>query len=138
MEYSHYLKDRHPELHITSEVMQASAEKRMLAQMVSWGQMAGFAVTFFGTPIFQALSVPVPEWANYMQENKGIAIGAFFMGNMVVSSCVQTGAFEVYFGGELLHSKIKTGQLPDIHVLMDNVSKMSPKGSPEPKQVNSH
>ena len=119
MEYSHYIKDRHPGLHITSEIMQASPEKRMLAQMVSWGQMAGFVLTFFGNHVFGALSMPVPDWANYMQENKGLAIGAFFVGNIVVSSCVQTGAFEVYLGGELLHSKIDTGRLPDIHTLMD-------------------
>jgi selT/selW/selH-like putative selenoprotein len=31
---------------------------------------------------------------------------------------LQTGAFEVYLGGRLLHSKIKTGVLPDFDELV--------------------
>ena len=32
-----------------------------------------------------------------MQENKGLAIGGFFMGNIITGNLVQTGAFEVSF-----------------------------------------
>mmetsp|Transcript_1136 Transcript_1136/g.3568 ORF Transcript_1136/g.3568 Transcript_1136/m.3568 type:complete len:103 (+) Transcript_1136:135-443(+) len=94
--------------------------------MVSYAQMAGFAVAFFGTQMFAALSMPVPQWANYMQENKGTAIMGFFLGNMVISGLIATNAFEVYLGGELVHSKIKTGVLPDIHWLVKELVSRNP------------
>mmetsp|Transcript_21297 Transcript_21297/g.42958 ORF Transcript_21297/g.42958 Transcript_21297/m.42958 type:complete len:131 (-) Transcript_21297:168-560(-) len=118
MEYSHFLKEKYPSLQISSEVKQASQEKLMLAQVVSWIQMGGFAISFFGQPIFNAISMPQPAWAAYLQENKGIAIMCFFFGNSVVSSMVQTGAFEVFLGGELIHSKIESGQLPEVNHLL--------------------
>mmetsp|Transcript_6251 Transcript_6251/g.14383 ORF Transcript_6251/g.14383 Transcript_6251/m.14383 type:complete len:97 (+) Transcript_6251:335-625(+) len=88
--------------------------------------MAGFAVSFFGTQIFAALSMPVPQFVNYMQENKGTAIMGFFLGNMVISGLIATNAFEVYLGGELVHSKIKTGVLPDIHWLVKELVSRNP------------
>eukprot|EP00961_Rhodomonas_salina_P048475 650750-Rhodomonas_salina.2 len=92
MEYAHFLKEKYPTLQISSEVKQASQDKLMLAQAVSWIQMGGFAISFFGAPIFQALSIPEPGWAKYLQENKGVAIMAFFFGNSVVSSMVQVAS----------------------------------------------
>jgi hypothetical protein len=52
---------------VTADVMQASSENRMIASLVGYAQMAGFAVAFFGQAIFAALSMPQPEWATYMQ-----------------------------------------------------------------------
>lgn len=118
MEYSHFLKEKFPQLHITSDVAQATPDKLMMAQVVSYVQMFGFAITFFATPLFGFMSMPVPAWAEYLSENKGVAIAGFFLGNIVVSNMVQTGAFELYLGGDLIHSKIETGQLPEISGLM--------------------
>mmetsp|Transcript_49181 Transcript_49181/g.100418 ORF Transcript_49181/g.100418 Transcript_49181/m.100418 type:complete len:131 (-) Transcript_49181:397-789(-) len=118
MEYSQFLKEKFPQLHITSDVAQATPDKLMMAQMVSWAQMGGFAITFFASPLFGMLSMPVPAWAEYLSENKGVAIAGFFLGNIIVSNMVQTGAFEMHLGGELIHSKIQTGALPEISGLM--------------------
>lgn len=63
-----------------------------------------------------------PEWAVYLQENRGMAIMGFFMGNIIVGSLVQTGAFEIYLGPDLMHSKIATGVLPDINWLIREVN----------------
>jgi len=112
---------------VTAEVKQASDEKRMFASLVGYAQMAGFAVAFFGQAIFAALNSPQPEWAAYLQENRGLAIGGFFMGNIIVGNLVQTGAFEVYLGPELLHSKIATGVLPDIHWLIKELGSRNPQ-----------
>jgi hypothetical protein len=49
------------------------------------------------------------------------------MGNIIVGNLVQTGAFEVYLGPELLHSKIATGVLPDIHWLIKELGSRNPQ-----------
>jgi len=126
MEYSQYCQKQYPGIKVTADVMQAPPEKRMAASMVGYAQMAGFAVAFIGQAIFAALSMPQPEWAVYLQDNRGLAIMGFFMGNIVVGNLVQTGAFEVYLGPELLHSKIATGVLPDINWLVKELDSRNP------------
>jgi len=126
-EYAQFCERQYPGIKVTAEIMQASNENRMIASMVGYAQMAGFAVAFFGPAIFGALSMPQPEWATYMQENKGLAIGGFFMGNIVVGNLVQTGAFEIYLGAELVHSKIASGVLPDVNWLVKELASRNPE-----------
>lgn len=38
----------------------------------------------------------------------------FFAGNMVTNSLSQTGAFEVYYDGVLVWSKLQSGQPPNL------------------------
>mmetsp|Transcript_15592 Transcript_15592/g.30789 ORF Transcript_15592/g.30789 Transcript_15592/m.30789 type:complete len:176 (+) Transcript_15592:368-895(+) len=126
MEYSYHLKQRFPALHITAEVQVPPVQNRVAATIVGYAQMVGFVVSFFGDSVFQALSMPVPEWAKYAQENKGTAVMLFFVGNMVSNSLTQTGAFEVYMGGKLVHSKIQSGGVPDFNQLSLKIHQMNP------------
>uniref|UniRef100_A0A7S0VE78 Selenoprotein T n=1 Tax=Hemiselmis tepida TaxID=464990 RepID=A0A7S0VE78_9CRYP len=134
MEYSYHLKQRFPALHITAEVQVPPVQNRMAATMVGYAQMASFVVSFFGDAVFQALSMPVPDWAKYAQENKGTAVMLFFVGNMVSNSLTQTGAFEVYLGGQLIHSKIQTGGVPDFNALVAKVHSVNPDLQMAPPQ----
>lgn len=88
MEYSHHLRMRYPNLHITDDLMPIPRERQFLASLVGYAQMGGFAVAFFGAQIFGALSMPVPPWAQYLQENKGMSVGIFFVGNIVNSNLI--------------------------------------------------
>ena len=135
MEYSQYCQRQYPGMQVTADVMQAPSENRMIASLVGYAQMAGFAVAFFGQAIFAALSMPEPPWAVYLQENRGFSIMFFFMGNIIVGSLVQTGAFEVYLGPDLIHSKIQTGVLPDINWLIQELATRNPElpNMPHPK-----
>ena len=89
MEYSHFLQQKYPGIQCTNAVKQASDRNLMLAQMVSYAQVAGFATAFFGSAIFNAMSMPVPVWATWVEQNRGFAIAGFFLSNTVVSSLVQ-------------------------------------------------
>jgi hypothetical protein len=92
MEYAHHLRMKYPNLHITDDLMPVPKHKQYLASLVGYAQMGGFAVAFFGTQIFGALSVPVPHWAQYLQENKGATIGIFFVGNIINSNLISVRA----------------------------------------------
>ena len=88
MEYAHHLRMRFPQLHITDDLMPVPPHKQYLATVVSYCQMGGFLMAFFGSQIFSALSMPVPAWAQYLQENKGMSIGIFFFGNIINSNLI--------------------------------------------------
>lgn len=65
--------------------------------------------------VFPVLRVPVPPWYRSMTENRIAAIMmTFFAGNMVTNSLSQTGAFEVYYDGVLVWSKLQSGQPPNL------------------------
>lgn len=134
MEYSYHLQQRFPSLHVTAEILQPPARNQMIAQGVGVAQIVGFCVAFFGDQIFAALSAPVPDWAKYLQDNRGMAIFAWFLSNMFVNSLTQTGAFELYLGGELIHSKIKTGVVPDFNFLVARINSMNPNLANAPRQ----
>jgi Rdx family len=38
----------------------------------------------------------------------------FFVCNQVSNALASSGAFEVYYGGHLIHSKLQTGEVPDL------------------------
>lgn len=72
-----------------------------------------------GTKVFDLFGVPVPAWYSGLQESKMMTIvGIFFLGNMVESSLLSSGAFEVAFNGEKVWSKLETGYLPSLEHLI--------------------
>lgn len=65
--------------------------------------------------VFPALRVPAPPWYRAMTENRiATVLMAFFAGNVVTNSLSQTGAFEVYYDGALVWSKLQSGQPPNL------------------------
>jgi len=81
--------------------------------------MALLLIMLTGTKLFDVFGVPVPEWYHGLQENKMMAmVGCFFMGNMVESSLLSSGAFEVSVNDEMLWSKMETGYLPSLEHLI--------------------
>jgi selT/selW/selH-like putative selenoprotein len=70
-----------------------------------------------------ALGVTLPaELAASLAANKlQILMGAFFVGNMLQGALLNTGAFEVMVGGELVFSKLATGRMPTLPELFAGV-----------------
>jgi len=81
--------------------------------------MGGLLVLMTGNKAFDLFGVPVPQWYTSLQENKIMTmVGIFFMGNMVESSMLSSGAFEVTVNGEPVWSKIEMGYLPSLEHLI--------------------
>jgi len=90
-----------------------------LAQVVSTitGGMwfAGLALLFAGDTIMPMIGfTEEPVLYKYMKENKMLVGGALFIANNIGNGMLSTGAFEVYYNGELIFSKLKTGQVPRV------------------------
>lgn len=84
-----------------------------IAKGISMLQMAFIGAVLAGESALRMVGINNnPEWFAAVQENKiGACMGAWFFGNSIVSSFHSTGAFEVYFDGKEVFSKLKTGGL---------------------------
>ncbi len=62
-------------------------------------------------------------WYQKVQDNKWLIILGAFMGlNFLKGMLEGTGAFEVYFNGELIHSKLQTGRMPELHDILSKLN----------------
>mmetsp|Transcript_44759 Transcript_44759/g.54802 ORF Transcript_44759/g.54802 Transcript_44759/m.54802 type:complete len:109 (-) Transcript_44759:196-522(-) len=76
-------------------------------------QMVSFALLFGGDGIFGALKVPKPDFLSMLQENRMMAtMGVWLVGNMLSAQLLNTGAFEIQHGDQLIWSSLDTKRLP--------------------------
>lgn len=100
--------------------------KRMLSKLVPVVQFAGIALVVGGDHIFPRLGYAVPPtWYNSLRQNRfGAAAGVWIIGNALQNTLHSTGAFEVYFDGHLIFSKLKEKRFPDEFELRELVGKV--------------
>lgn len=68
----------------------------------------------FGDKIFTAMGiVPPPIYYTLVEKKWMVIIGSYFLTNQLSASLLNSGAFEVYVNGDLVHSKLATGKVPD-------------------------
>jgi len=75
---------------------------------------------------------PMPEWLAKMQESKMYTcLMVFFLSNAIESTLVSTGAFEIFANGELISSKLETGNVPQPPSIISKLDEMlgKPPGS---------
>jgi len=101
-----------------------------MSKILFYVRMGVLLVLLTGTKAFELFGVAVPEWYVGLQENKMMAmVGIFFMGNMMESSLLSSGAFEVTVNGENVWSKLDTGYLPSLEHLISLVDDKLGKGA---------
>lgn len=87
-------------------------------RFVVWAQMVVLACVLVGETVCAVLQVPVPGWMKDLHSNKfQSAMMTYVFGNFISTNALNTGAFEVFFDGDLISSKLSTGALPKIDVI---------------------
>ena len=72
----------------------------MLANVVNYAKWAFLIFMMLGERVFAYIGKPVPDWYLGMKQKSWMyMMGAFFFTNMVYTSLVSTGAFEIYVDG---------------------------------------
>ena len=95
-------------------------EKKLIATCLQYVQYALMLVLFAGDWIFQKLNMAPPAIYLKAKENKMIAfIVVFFVGSNIIGAFLQTGAFEIYFDGQQIFSKLQAGRLPALNEIED-------------------
>ena len=104
-----------PGVEVIGSTYPLSRTQALAAQAVGVAQLGALAAIFAGDQIFAALGAgpPPPAWLARLTANKPTAaLGAWLGGNMLTSAVTGTGAFEIYFDGDLVSSKLATGRFP--------------------------
>lgn len=80
----------------------------MIGQALSAAFYIGLVVAFFGSKFLP------PNVTEFINNNTMMFYGALFVCNMIGNNLLQSGAFEVFVDGKLVHSKLQSGSLPDV------------------------
>ena len=75
-------------------------------------QMLVPGLYFFGEQLFGLIGRAPPEVVASMHANPIMALGAFFGVHALQSTLKSINAFEITYNGNVLHSKIKSGNFP--------------------------
>jgi len=118
MELQHALRLQHPQLQSHGMNHPPSEQNQMIAQLIGYLQMAGFGLLFAGSYLFQMLKIPEPELVQWMSNNKMNSFCLVFMMGMVSTQLMATGAFEVYYNGNCIFSKLEEGRMPHVQELV--------------------
>ncbi|EIE21618.1 hypothetical protein COCSUDRAFT_56825 [Coccomyxa subellipsoidea C-169] len=91
-----------------------------MSKVVAVAQYGSIGVLLGGEQLFGALGVPVPElYQQYKDKRTGIVMGVWLLGNALQNQLVSTGAFEVYYDGQRVFSKLETSRVPSLDELID-------------------
>jgi len=121
MQLQHELRLQFPQLQSHGMNHPPTPQNAMIAQLIGYAQMAAFGVLFFGSLIFQTLKMPEPDIVKWMSENKMNSFCMIFMMGFMSTQLMATGAFEVYYNGNLIYSKLDEGRIPHVHDLVRNL-----------------
>jgi len=72
---------------------------------------------FFGEQLFAAVRRPAPAVLQQMHDNKLITAAGVYGLDVLAQTAKSINAFEITYNGNLLHSKLNTGQFPDANEL---------------------
>jgi len=112
------LEEHAPGLEVVGSNYPMSPLKAFLAKLVTGAQMGVLGLTLGGEQLF-----PVrPPWLKALQESKlQSCLMAWFAGNMVSQNLRATGAFEVYYDGVTLFSKLDSGRAPELALVVRDI-----------------
>lgn len=119
------LEQSFPGMEVVGSTYPVSPVKQGLAQAVGLAQMGGFAFVIFGERIFEMLGYAAPPefYQQNVQQNKfGVGVGVWFVGNFLQNQLISTGAFEVYYDGALVFSKLAEHRMPRVEELLEGIT----------------
>jgi len=122
MQVKQALEQRFPGIEVQGGAYPVAPAKAALgkAMMILQFTLIGFVV--FGDQLFAALGMQAPGFYADIRDKKLVfGMGAWFLGNMVQSSLNSTGAFEIFFSGSKVFSKLVTEQMPILTDVFDSI-----------------
>ncbi|GBG63008.1 hypothetical protein CBR_g34707 [Chara braunii] len=123
MQVKGILHERFPGVPIVDTTYPAPWRNRMIANLVGAGQVAAIGIGLVGDRLPPPMQSVIPQGIlDLARQNKGMFLGgAFVLGNMLRSAVLTTGAFEVYYDGKLIFSKLEQGRLPAEYELVQGL-----------------
>jgi len=88
---------------------------------VRGAQSASLGFFFFGEAAFAKMGRAPPRALQQLHENKLIAVGGLYFLDVIAQTLKAINAFEITYNGQLLHSKLKSGQFPDVAAVVEKL-----------------
>ncbi|CAJ0956331.1 unnamed protein product, partial [Mesorhabditis belari] len=121
-QYSQFIHEKYPNMQVEGQNYPTAPWKSYLAQFLGIFKLALIASVISGSNPFERLGFGYPTILQWAHNNKlSSCMMAFLLSNMVESSLLSSGAFEVYLGKELLWSKLESGRVPAPAELMQMI-----------------
>lgn len=122
MQYRQILQRKFPGIEVIGSNYPPPPKNVAISRIVSFGSMAVIGTTLAGSQVLNMLDMPVPNWLMDLQDKKmGTCMGAWFLGNTIHQNLLSTGAFEIYFDGELISSKLNSGRVPNLQTVLNKL-----------------
>mmetsp|Transcript_10882 Transcript_10882/g.19933 ORF Transcript_10882/g.19933 Transcript_10882/m.19933 type:complete len:123 (+) Transcript_10882:262-630(+) len=99
--------------------------KLAMSRTVSVAQMVLILLLICGQQVYSFLGLPPPAFHGTLEAYKWqVGPGAWFVGNIVSSTLLNTGAFEIFYHEREVFSKMKQGRMPTKREILDTLSKL--------------
>ena len=103
-----------PSLRVEGSTHSPGALKEGAAAALTAAGYASLAYMALGSQLLAPLGLAEPAWLAQQREARWPPMVAFFVLNQLGSGLKSTGAYEVSLNGQLLHSKLASGEVPSL------------------------
>ncbi|KAJ1346982.1 hypothetical protein KIN20_001916 [Parelaphostrongylus tenuis] len=112
-QFSMAVHEKYPEMPIEGSNYPADKWKEYLAHTINILKIAAIAVIITGRNPFLSIGMAEPAILQWAQSNKiSACMMLFLLTNMIESTLMSTGAFEIYLDKEQIWSKLESGRVP--------------------------
>uniref|UniRef100_A0A061R5R5 Selenoprotein t n=1 Tax=Tetraselmis sp. GSL018 TaxID=582737 RepID=A0A061R5R5_9CHLO len=113
MQVKSLVSREYPEMEVVATNYPVPPVKRALARLAGYLQMGLLGLTLAGDKIFPWLGLETPQLYNTVRDNKfAYCMAIWFVGNAVNNALISTGAFEIFYDGRLVFSKLAQERMP--------------------------
>ena len=121
-----YVQKYFPEVRIESKTYPIGPVRVLLGYLVRGAQLGLGGVMVGGDWVFAKLGKSPPAiYYKLLDKKMWVVMGVVMLGNSLASMVNSSGAFEVYYGGKLLHSKLASGEFPEGDFLVHQLYEIS-------------
>jgi selT/selW/selH-like putative selenoprotein len=113
-----------PQLEIVGNTYPVPYMNQLFANFCTMLSYGNIAYMFFGETIMSKFGITEPTFLHNFREQKLFVIAVHFALNMVSSKLISSGAFEVIYNDQILHSKIETGTVPTTEEIVYKLSRL--------------
>jgi len=109
--------------HIHGELFPPAFINQLASQLLSYTFFIGLFLLFAGEWFFTSVVVSGSgvQFVRKLKDNQVWTLVGLMVCNLLSTSLLSTGAFEVYFDGQLIHSKLATGHAPNPNFILDRL-----------------
>ncbi|XP_037958703.1 thioredoxin reductase-like selenoprotein T homolog CG3887 [Teleopsis dalmanni] len=123
-DYLNLLSEKYPQITVTGSHYDPPGVNMYITKIIFVLKIFFIVVIVSSYDIFGAMGQQPPAWWRHLLDNKMFAcLMIFFVGNMLESQLVASGAFEITLNNVPIWSKLQTGRIPapqELFQIIDN------------------